>query len=314
MMINKKPLISIIIPAYNRAHLISKTLDSILAQTYQNWECIVVDDGSQDGTENVVKRYCNTDKRFRFYHRPQNHLSGGNGARNFGFEKSTGEYIQWFDSDDLMMPEMLGQKLNEIVRTNCDCVVTRGGELIDEVALTYNLKWELFETETSALEHIKGNLVFGTNGPLFKKSYLNNKKLFDEELRIRQEWEFFSRLLMIGLDFCIVNEVLYLYRNEQDGIRKNISKEKFLCQNKALRKIIVYLNTFRPLDSITEFEARKYFFAISKLNYKRALKNKYYSVLKYIFKNFYLGFKGNFITYGLIKSIKKPKVFFKIFK
>jgi len=308
------PLVSIIIPAYNRAHLIDKTLDSILAQTYQNWECIVVDDGSKDGTENVVKRYCNNDKRFRFYHRPQNHLSGGNGARNFGFEKSTGEYIQWFDSDDLMMPEMLQQKIDEIVRINCDCVVARGAEMLDEIKKTYNLKWKLFEAEDSALEHIKGNLVFGTNGPLFKKSYLINKKLFDEELKIRQEWEFFSRLLMIGLDFRIVNEVLYLYRNEQDGIRKNISKEKFLYQNKALRKIIVYLNTFRPLDSATEFEARKYFFAITKLNYKRALKNKYYSVLKYILKNFYLVFKGNFITYGFIKSIKKPKVFFKIFK
>lgn len=308
------PLVSIIIPAYNRAHLIDKTLDSILAQTYQNWECIIVDDGSQDDTEDVVKRYCNKDKRFRFYHRPQNHLSGGNGARNFGFNKSFGKFIQWFDSDDLMMPEMLQRKVDEIVRTNCDCVVARGGELIDEVALTYNLKWELFETETSALEHIKGNLVFGTNGPLFKKSYLINKKLFDEELKIRQEWEFFSRLLMIGLDFSIVNEVLYLYRNEQDGIRKNMTKEKFLNQNLALKKIIVYINAFKPFDSTTEFEARKYFFSITKLNYKRALKNKYYSVLKYILKNFYLIFKGNFITYGFIKSFKKPKVFFKIFK
>lgn len=308
------PLVSIIIPAYNRAHLIDKTLDSILAQTYQNWECIIVDDGSQDDTEDVVKRYCNKDKRFRFYHRPQNHLSGGNGARNFGFNKSSGKFIQWFDSDDLMMPEMLQRKVDEIVRTNCDCVVARGGELIDEVALTYNLKWSLFNNNNSILEHIKGNLVFGTNGPLFNKSYLINKHLFDEELKIRQEWEFFSRLLMIGLNFTVLDNVLYLYRNEQDGIRKNISKEKFLYQNKALRKIIVYLNNFKPLDSAIEFEARKYFFAISKLNYKRALNNKYYSVLKYILKNFYLVFKGNFITYGFIKSIKKPKVIFKIFK
>jgi len=107
MMINKKPLISIIIPTYNRAHLIGETLDSIIAQTYQNWECIVVDDGSDDDTEEVMKSYIQNDNRIYYYHRPEEHLPGGNGARNFGFEKSTGEYIQWFDSDDLMEPNSI---------------------------------------------------------------------------------------------------------------------------------------------------------------------------------------------------------------
>jgi glycosyltransferase involved in cell wall biosynthesis len=94
---NDSPLVSIIIPTYNRAHLIGETLDSVLAQTYQNWECIVVDDGSSDNTDKVVGKYVQKDSRFKYYHRPDEHLPGGNGARNYGFKMSKGEYVNWFD-------------------------------------------------------------------------------------------------------------------------------------------------------------------------------------------------------------------------
>lgn len=93
----KQALVSIIIPTYNRAHLIGETLDSVLAQTYTNWECIIVDDGSSDNTDEVVGAYVKKDNRFKYYHRPDEHLPGGNGARNFGFKMSQGEYVNWLD-------------------------------------------------------------------------------------------------------------------------------------------------------------------------------------------------------------------------
>jgi glycosyltransferase involved in cell wall biosynthesis len=100
-----QPLVSVIIPTYNRAHLIGETLDSVVIQTYENWECIIVDDGSSDNTDEVVGKYVKGDTRFKYYHRPEEHLQGGNGARNYGFKMSQGDYIQWFNSDDLMHPE-----------------------------------------------------------------------------------------------------------------------------------------------------------------------------------------------------------------
>ena len=72
----KEPLVSVIIPTYNRAHLIGETLDSVLAQTYQNWECIIVDDGSSDDTDEVIGEYVKKDNRFKYYHRPDEHLPG----------------------------------------------------------------------------------------------------------------------------------------------------------------------------------------------------------------------------------------------
>src|SRR5690554_6998972 len=110
-MTDQNPLVSIIIPTYNRAHLIGETLDSVLAQTYQNWECIVVDDGSTDNTDEVMAEYMAKDSRFQYHHRPEDRLPGGNAARNYGFEVSKGEYIQWFDSDDIMLQNFILDKV-----------------------------------------------------------------------------------------------------------------------------------------------------------------------------------------------------------
>ncbi len=87
-----------------------------MAQTYQNWECIVVDDGSTDRTKTVVQGYVKKDTRFILVDRPETHQPGGNGARNYGFEISKGDYIQWFDSDDLMQPDFLSEKINSLKR------------------------------------------------------------------------------------------------------------------------------------------------------------------------------------------------------
>src|SRR5690606_29007556 len=102
---------SIIIPTFNRAHLIGETLDSVLAQTYQNWECLVVDDGSTDGTDALMAEYVAKDSRFHYHKRPDTHLPGGNGARNYGFEESKGAYIQWFDDDDVMLLGFIERKM-----------------------------------------------------------------------------------------------------------------------------------------------------------------------------------------------------------
>ena len=98
--------ISIIIPTYNRAHLISETLISISNQTFANWECIIVDDKSNDNTIKIVESFL-LDSRFKFFVRSDAHRKGANSCRNIGLEKSTGNLILWFDSDDILIPKAL---------------------------------------------------------------------------------------------------------------------------------------------------------------------------------------------------------------
>ena len=113
----KQPLVSIIIPTYNRAYLIGETLDSILAQTYQNWECIVVDDGSSDATEEGVLEFVANNDRFRFYKRTDAYSKGGNGARNMGLALSRSEKIMFLDSDDLISNDCLENRIS-LVKAN----------------------------------------------------------------------------------------------------------------------------------------------------------------------------------------------------
>src|SRR5260221_1616030 len=96
------PSFSIVLPTYNRAHLIDNTLSSILNQRFHNFEVLIVDDGSKDNTEEVVSRF--SDARIRYY-KKQNGERGA--ARNYGASKARGHYINFFDSDDLMYPNHL---------------------------------------------------------------------------------------------------------------------------------------------------------------------------------------------------------------
>ena len=100
-------MLSIIIPIYNRAALVGETLDSIVAQTRTDWECIVVDDGSTDASVEVVQRYVAQDSRIQLLHRPVDRIKGAPTCRNYGFEHSKGQYVYFFDSDDLLSPEFV---------------------------------------------------------------------------------------------------------------------------------------------------------------------------------------------------------------
>ncbi|MGY5850391.1 glycosyltransferase family 2 protein [Salegentibacter sp. F14] len=104
-----KPLISIIIPTYNRADLLGETLASVLKQTYQNWECIIVDDGSEDDTKALVHSY--KDNRIKYFYKKHEERSQ---ARNLGLSKANGDLIQFLDSDDILENTKLKRSLEKI--------------------------------------------------------------------------------------------------------------------------------------------------------------------------------------------------------
>ncbi|PVW16455.1 glycosyltransferase family 2 protein [Marixanthomonas spongiae] len=210
-MSTENPLVSIIIPTYNRAHLIGETLDSVLAQTYQNWECIVVDDGSTDDTDTLMAEYMAKDSRFRYYHRPKDRLPGGNAARNYGFEQSRGEYIQWFDSDDLMYSYFLKFKIDNL--NNNDIILT-SGEVMNQTLETRELRFQFKEPFSLFNEMVTYNSEILTPCVLFKKTFLENKVLFNETIARGQESEFFARLFFHNpnINFIILKKVLFQYR------------------------------------------------------------------------------------------------------
>lgn len=223
------PLVSIIIPTYNRAHLIGETLDSVLAQTYTNWECIIVDDGSSDHTDEVVGKYLKKDPRFKYYHRPDTHLPGGNGARNYGFLQSKGAYVNWFDSDDIMLEGFIEQKMKHF-KNDIHFLICTGyywDDKTDEKELI----------EINDLGSLYKNYVFFkarvfTPSVLFKRGVLNKSGLFSEVIIRCQETDFFSRFFYENSDiqYSILKVPLFLYRQHND--RKTTSDEVYHFKSK----------------------------------------------------------------------------------
>ena len=117
-----QPLISVVIPAYNAGQFLDKTLESVLSQTYENWECIIVNDGSTDNTESVVKKWCEKDARFRYFYKEN---SGASDTRNLGIKEARGEYIAFLDADDLYMPNFLKVCLETLIKKDVDLVAPR---------------------------------------------------------------------------------------------------------------------------------------------------------------------------------------------
>ncbi|MDX1774833.1 glycosyltransferase family 2 protein [Oceanihabitans sediminis] len=224
----EQPLVSIIIPTFNRAHLIGETLDSVLAQTYQNWECIVVDDGSTDGTDVLMGEYVAKDCRFQYHHRPADRLPGGNAARNYGFEVSKGEYIQWFDSDDLMVPEKIEIKVKTILENNVDFVISQTQYFNREKggAYAYNYKGEEVDFLSYAITYISW-----FTPDLFLNQRIAKKISFNEFIKAGQEYNFSCKLLLETNSLKKIDRVLSLRRHHFQSIgRKRQLDEKHYHQ------------------------------------------------------------------------------------
>lgn len=212
--------VSIIIPTFNRAHLIAETLDSILAQTYGNWECLVVDDGSTDDTEALVNQYAARDPRFSYHRRSTPFSKGANGARNFGFSVSKGDFVKWFDSDDVMHPDLIAHQIAVLEQKQelafCACRAL----IFTDKPTNAQEPFDPIETgETDALyRFVIGRLFFLTPVPLWRRAFLNDKLLFDETLHNAHETDFNFRMLAAGARFHFLDESLVYVRRGHDSI------------------------------------------------------------------------------------------------
>ena len=252
----QKPLVSIIIPTYNRAHLIGQTLDSLLAQTYTNWECIIVDDGSIDNTKEIIYNYCIKDCRFKYYSRPINKLSGPSSCRNFGFEQSKGDYIQWFDSDDLYFFNSLEIYVNHVSK-NIDAVVAK----LEKIDFKSGVKRNENNIISKNIieDYFTEKISFYVCGALWSRYFLEQQPmLFDEAIRNLDDWDFNLTMLYQNPKMIYIEKPLIQYRLHDDSLSKEIYKlnldelkSKFFAFEKHLKLIkknnsadLLIVNTF----------------------------------------------------------------------
>lgn len=244
--------ISIIIPTFNRVHLLEETMNSILAQTYENWECLIVDDGSTDDSQKVFNRYADLDSRFLFFKRPPSKRKGANACRNIGLEKATGNYVIFFDSDDLMTENHLEIKLNAIEKHNCDYIITRT-KYFNKDNSQIDTYYQFDKYEITPFNYISQKINWLTYDILIKSDLAKNM-CFNENLQSGQEYNYFSKLVHYSCNGKFVDKVVTLRRYHENSVRAQL-KIKSNVQVAAFR---VNWFTYVDLKGVAEEKILKF--------------------------------------------------------
>ena len=234
-----QPLVSIIIPNFNRAHLIEETLISITKQTYTNWECLVVDDGSSDNSLEILNNFSRKNNQFTVLERPEEHLSGGNGARNYGLIKATGDYIIFFDSDDLMTPDHVQLKIEHLLESKVDYVIAKTKYLNDnDDFLERYYTFDKFQITSH--NFIIQNINWLTYDTLIKIELAKSIR-FNEHLKSGQEYNYFSKLVIKSVNAKFINSYVTLRRKHENSKQSNLHKENIKWKRSFQAMWITYL-------------------------------------------------------------------------
>ena len=221
-------MISIILPTYNREVYLVDALNSIIGQTYKDWECIVVDDGSTDHTHKIMDFYTERDKRIKYYKLPQNY--GIAVARNFGIQVSKGEYIAVMDSDDVMMKDRLKKSL-KVIKGKVVDKKTFTLEPLDFVYSSYYLGDENAIMQSVYMppthptrEDVKNNAAFPHVTILARKYAFeaipyNYKYKTNDDARLLADWYF------AGYRSKLIKEPLTIVRVHKGNVSKKQQKE-----------------------------------------------------------------------------------------
>lgn len=289
-------LVSIIIPTYNRAHLIGDTLNSIQQQTYKNWECIVVDDGSSDTTKTLLQTYVEKDNRFKYYSRPDNKPKGANACRNYGFEQSSGDYVNWFDSDDIMEPNKLEVQI-KVLEANkevpyCICqtkwIDKNSGEFL-------GLRARQISSNNRFEDYTLYSIFWSILAPLWRRNFIENNKLyFDERLQQSQEYDFHIKALAINSNYIAIDDALVSMFRHDDNLSNEIYKNdlKIASNIKVKDKIINHhIRQFSSKGKLKFLELETLMFKdlLKEHNYKfaRQLMSRLFKTIKVVEASFF---------------------------
>lgn len=204
------PIVSVIVPAYNAETFIAETLSSVQAQTFQDFEVIIVDDGSTDGTVEVVRSFCKADHRFSLI---QQQNAGVSTARNAAIQQARGEWLAFVDSDDVWLPEKLEHQLKlGATDQNTNLIFTNhfrwdGNR---DLCPAYKENENLPEGDVTRL--LIAKCVFLPSTVIVRRRAVVEAGLFNPKLRSGEDWDLWLRLAVLGLSVLGAREPLVRYR------------------------------------------------------------------------------------------------------
>ncbi|MBN7800183.1 glycosyltransferase family 2 protein [Algoriphagus aestuariicola] len=282
--------VSILIPNFNKSKYLIETLTSIRCQSYIDWECIIVDDWSTDDSWNIISLFSRLDSRFKTFKRPDSVPKGGNSCRNFALQMSSGDLVNWFDSDDLMDIDMIKYKVEafsinqnaDIVFGDCRLLNTNNNE-------SYIDSSHYLELDLKKYISLIGKIWIPTPVPMFRRDFLNANDLdFDETLKKGQESEFFNRVLLCSPKVIFEKTSLFFWRLDDNASLTN--RFKGLSKSTKYKEMLPYYfkiySNFRGhallVESVKTYFRNEFYRALVYIDIRSS---SFWLVLAFVFRN-----------------------------
>ena len=235
-------LVSIITPVYNAEKFISKTIQSVINQTYKNWELILIDDCAKDDSANIIAGFTANDNRIKYYKLGQN--SGAAVARNTGIQKALGRYLAFLDSDDLWLADKLEKQMDMMIKGSYSFVFS-AIKIIDE-------NGAIIKDVISVPQRVSYNMLLKRTVIATSSVLLDRCKIGNFTMPLRRSGQDYATWLMIlrKISYAIgINDGLVLYRKSTTSLSSNKFKSikqvySIQTEDEQLNPLCASFNTF----------------------------------------------------------------------
>jgi glycosyltransferase involved in cell wall biosynthesis len=256
------PKFSIIIPCFNRAALVGRTIESVLNQTEPSWQIILVDDGSTDHTKIVLEKYL-SDPRIHYYFKKNEGVSI---ARNYGSNYSTGDFLIFLDSDDLFEREAL-ENFSKVILANSNCTVIQAGFTLLEDDLT--IKSVVIPKSNTYTPFLSGNFVI-------ERDFFQSIGGYDSQLNFAENTELLHRIKLENPDVILGEFTSLKYFNQPTGGSKNLRNSShsiaYILDKHDLSLPLATKNLYWQILGVNHLRFRE--FGLGRTMFLKALKYK----------------------------------------
>lgn len=246
------PTISVITPSYNCADYLARTIESLQAQTMDDWECIIIDDCSTDNSFEIAQNLAKKDKRVTAIQQPEN--KGSSAARNVGLRHATGKYITFIDGDDTIKPFKFETQLNFMKRKGYHITYTNYRRMTPDektIGILQRNPWKI------TYKHLLRHTAMGTLTPIYDREAIG-EFFFDESLSARMDWAFWLDILREGHKAYRFDRDLARYRRGHTSLSSNINRgRKIVWRILRERQKLSYLTAVRYYLSYVFHAAKK---------------------------------------------------------
>lgn len=296
----KKPLISIIVPVYNVEKYIRRCVDSLINQTYKNLEIILIDDGSPDNSGAICDEYAKLDNRVKVIHKENGGVSS---ARNAGLDSASGEYIGFMDSDDYITPDMYEVLYNNMVDNDADismgiyALENNKGEFISHYRYDVNEVFDKAQTIAEMLKQVK--YTCSLCDKLFSSKLVGDIR-FDKDISHNEDLLFAYQLMKKSNKAVYISKPMYYYCNNEESASRVSFSDKNTTMLKAQTMVIEDIGENLPQIydvALTEYVKTAIFnlTAIAKSGYKN---KEYIEKLRKIVKDNLKFFIKSYVAKG----------------